>query len=149
MLYEISLLTGEQFDNGIRQHTITPEATIDDIRLLRNKVPHSAGRRAEVERPQVDVPPPSDPEEVAELATLLTHAEPVVTSSAAQAQRVTEAPQAPTANATQSRAGRTYRLVVIVHADSREIVQAFKQEIERDLGRFPFAEPQVEIYDAD
>lgn len=147
VLYEISLLTDEQFDNGIRQNKITPEATMDDIRLLRNKEPHSAARRAEKERSQVEAPAVTDPEEVAELAALLTHTEPAVATDEEQGRTAAESQQTTSANATRSPAGRKYRLVVMFRADSAEQVETLKHEIERELERFSFAE--VDVYEAD
>ena len=42
VLYEIALLTNDQFENGIRQHKITSGARIDDIRQLADRADNSS-----------------------------------------------------------------------------------------------------------
>jgi hypothetical protein len=68
VLYEISILTDEQFNDGMRQQTITREARIDDIRILAGKPPHSATRR-QITQEEIQQPVP-DSEEIDNLAAL-------------------------------------------------------------------------------
>jgi hypothetical protein len=73
LLYQISLLTQEQFDNGIQHEQITPTVTLKKLRELAGNSHKTKTRRQIL--PEMKAAPTSDPVELKELGALLPEPE--------------------------------------------------------------------------
>jgi hypothetical protein len=148
VLYEISLLTKQQFDEGIEKGIIKRAARIDDIRLLAGKKPRAVKKEAPPQAPEA----PIDAEEVARLATVVSSA--TVAQEAHHRDGTPDGSSGTTGDSlvakrpseeTKSIAQRPHRVTIHIQELPTETLNALEQEIKRLLESYSLTESEVEV----